>query len=479
MKIPLRHFLIAAALLAGAARAEVAPDAFAATIDRTAIDFNRRLEAATQELTALRERVAREAAPLQEAAGAAEGRIAALTAEIAQMQTAHAQAEATRRRLQRDGLTLQKNLAYLNTLGREGLKGLNDGLLPGEALRFGDRIAELSAKLEAGGERIDPTAALDAAELLLGRLRQQLGGSAVPGRALVGRTNTAAKGTFLFLGPEVFFQSDDPAVAGTVRLREGSPYPVVYPLPNWTAQQARALAGGAMGTIPADASGGKALQLRETTGTLFEHINRGGPVAYLIIGVGLFACGLAIQKFLELRRLEVDPPAAVQDVLHGLFARSPEEAQRALAGLHGATRELFALGLRQAGKPKEVLEEHLFAFTLRHRLHYERRLPLLAVIATASPLMGLLGTVMGMIKTFALITVFGTGNAAKLSSGISEVLVTTELGLTVAIPALVVHGFLAHRAQKKLSLLERYAVEFVAAAGESKRAEPNGVRVAV
>jgi len=77
--------------------------------------------------------------------------------------------------------------------------------------------------------------------------------------------------------------------------------------------------------------------------------------------------------------------------------------------------------------------------------------------------------VMGMIKTFALITVFGTGNAAKLSSGISEVLVTTELGLTVAIPALVLHGFLSHRTQRKLSLLERYAVEFVAAAGEAKR----------
>jgi biopolymer transport protein ExbB len=81
---------------------------------------------------------------------------------------------------------------------------------------------------------------------------------------------------------------------------------------------------------------------------------------------------------------------------------------------------------------------------------------------------------MGMIKTFALITVFGTGNAAKLSSGISEVLVTTELGLTVAIPALIAHGFLSHRAQKKLSLLERYAVEFTAAAGDTRGAEPAG-----
>jgi biopolymer transport protein ExbB len=56
------------------------------------------------------------------------------------------------------------------------------------------------------------------------------------------------------------------------------------------------------------------------------------------------------------------------------------------------------------------------------------------------------------------------------------VLVTTELGLAVAIPALIAHGFLAHRAQKKLSLLERYAVEFVAAAGDAQTAEPAGAR---
>jgi biopolymer transport protein ExbB len=96
---------------------------------------------------------------------------------------------------------------------------------------------------------------------------------------------------------------------------------------------------------------------------------------------------------------------------------------------------------------------------------------LLAVIATAAPLMGLLGTVTGMVRTFALITVFGTGNAGKLASGISEVLVCTELGLMVAIPTLVAHGFLSHRIQRNLSLLERYAVEFVTAAQSEKSSE--------
>src|SRR3979409_224068 len=101
-------------------------------------------------------------------------------------------------------------------------------------------------------------------------------------------------------------------------------------------------------------------------------------------------------------------------------------------------------------------------------LDLSRRLPLMAVIATAAPLMGLFGTVVGMVKTFALITVFGTGNAGKLSSGISEVLVATELGLAVAIPTLVAHGFLAHRIQRNLSLLERYALQFATSVGTAK-----------
>jgi biopolymer transport protein ExbB len=114
--------------------------------------------------------------------------------------------------------------------------------------------------------------------------------------------------------------------------------------------------------------------------------------------------------------------------------------------------------VRHAGRSREKLEEYLQAVLLAQRLQLERRLPLLAVIATAAPLMGLLGTVTGMVRTFALITVFGTGNAGKLAGGISEVLVATELGLMVAIPTLVVHGFLSQRVQKNLSLLERYAV---------------------
>jgi biopolymer transport protein ExbB len=448
------------------------PDPIAKVAERANADFAQRLQAATRELVATRERITQEKAPLLKATQAAEDQILALGPEIAALEAAHADADARRQRLQRDGFALQKNINYLNTLARDSLKSLQDGLLPGENARFSEKFSTLSQAFESIGQNPDTTAALDTADLMLQRFREQLGGYTATGESLVGENNQMVPGTFAFFGPEVFFQSQNNSVVGTVRVREGSTYPITYPLPGWDAAKATALFHGQPGTLFADPSGGKALRLRETTGTVLEHIHRGGPVAYILIGVGVFAFGLALQKFIELQKLSVDSPANVHRLLESFFEMPPEKQRDAVNRLKGATRDLFVTGLRHLNKPKEALEEHLFAFTLRTRLHYERRLPLLAVIATASPLMGLLGTVMGMIKTFALITVFGTGNAAKLSSGISEVLVTTELGLTVAIPALIAHGFLSYRAQKKLSLLERYAVEFVAASSDLRGAEP-------
>jgi biopolymer transport protein ExbB len=91
----------------------------------------------------------------------------------------------------------------------------------------------------------------------------------------------------------------------------------------------------------------------------------------------------------------------------------------------------------------------------------ERFLPFLAITAAAAPLLGLLGTVVGMIETFQLITVFGTGDAKSLSSGISKALVTTAMGLIVAIPTLILHGALSRMAKRKLGLLEELSVAFV------------------
>ena len=118
-------------------------------------------------------------------------------------------------------------------------------------------------------------------------------------------------------------------------------------------------------------------------------------------------------------------------------------------------------GVEHVDQDREVVEEMLFERILRVRPTLERFLPFLAITAAAAPLLGLLGTVIGMIKTFQLITIFGTGDAKSLSSGISEALVTTALGLIVAIPTLIMHGGLSRMAKHKLGLLEQISTAFV------------------
>ena len=129
--------------------------------------------------------------------------------------------------------------------------------------------------------------------------------------------------------------------------------------------------------------------------------------------------------------------------------------------INGIAGEMLTTGVEHAGEKRGVLEELLFEKILAVRPSLERFLPFLAITAAAAPLLGLLGTVIGMIKTFQLITIFGTGDAKSLSSGISEALVTTALGLIVAIPTLILHGALSRLAKRKLGLLEQLSVAFV------------------
>jgi len=447
------------ALVAGVQAAENYDQTLKAAANR----YAERTRQAAEELNGARERIAAEKAPLLRRMRAAEDRIIAAESETTRWQTQQDNAADERRRLLRDFDALRKTSGYITTLAHDSLKAAVDGLAPGEEQGWGERLEALRGKLADASGAPDSRAAVDAMAELLDRTRQQLGGYAAPGRATADADNQVLDGTFAFVGPETFYRSRDGARIGAVRPRSGATYPILYALADWKPAEAAAFFAGEPAEIVADASGGKALRLREISGSFADHVRKGGLVAYAIIVVGLFALALALKKIHDLRQMAVSDAAAVRIFLGRIADGATSEAQAGLGALGVTTRELFAAGLQHLHEPKALLEERLQAVLLGQRLHYERRLPLLAVIATAAPLMGLLGTVMGMVKTFALITVFGTGNAAKLSSGISEVLVATELGLIVAIPALVAHGFIAHRLQRNLAFLERQALEFVTA----------------
>ncbi len=136
--------------------------------------------------------------------------------------------------------------------------------------------------------------------------------------------------------------------------------------------------------------------------------------------------------------------------------------------------EMLTLGVDHRREPRELIEEIMYEQVLATRLKVQRLLPFIAISASAAPLLGLLGTVTGIINTFKLITVFGSGDVKTLSGGISEALITTEFGLIVAIPSLLLYAFLSRRARGVISEMEKAAVALANQISKSPYAETGG-----
>jgi biopolymer transport protein ExbB len=463
----LRHYFTLL-LLSAFSLPAIGAESLEEVLARAALEYEQRLISASEELNKARETIGTERLPLVTTKQNTEDKVIGLELEITRLKTAEIAAAEEREKLLADLDTINKNLRYISALAQDSLKNVDTLLLPGETQVYLPRITALQQALVGDPEEGEVQPLFDATNLIVTRVEDAIGGYQLAGSSVLSNDNRILEGHFAILGPEVFFRAENSDLFGAVRTREGAAFPVTYVLNDWSAANMQGLFSGGEGTFLADVSGGKALRLREFEGTFADHIRKGGIVGYVIIALGAFALLASLMKIVDLNALSVDDPHKIEELLAPLAKGARNEAGKAVETLKATTRELFETGMKNLDKPKTLLEEHLFAFILRQRIRHERRLPLLTVIAAAAPLLGLLGTVVGMVKTFTLITVFGTGNAEKLSSGISEALVTTELGLIVAIPTLILHGYLSHRAQKGLARLEQYSVEFVTAAQEGK-----------
>ena len=319
------------------------------------------------------------------------------------------------------------------------------------------KLAEKNANLDAGGKRELQMAVVKVA---LARASEQLGGHRYAGSAL-SPDGVLTEGTFVSLGPTVFFSSNDGVVSGLVENQLNAAAPVVVKLPDGYGPGIVALAANGGGSLPLDATLGKALKVEKARKSLFEYIDDGGAVGYVIVALAVVAVLLSAFKCYEILGLNVPGPDQVDRVLEELSAGDLGAALSSARAIDGVAGDMLTTGLQHVGEKRGVIEELLFEKILATRPLLERFLPFLAITAAAAPLLGLLGTVVGMIETFQLITVFGTGDAKSLSSGISQALVTTAEGLIVAIPTLVVHGALSRMAKRKLGLLEEISVAFV------------------
>ena len=234
-------------------------------------------------------------------------------------------------------------------------------------------------------------------------------------------------------------------------------------LPSWhMARKIRAYMSGKSRDVPIDISKGAALRQLTHSLSLMEEIPRGGPIVWPIIGIAVLALLIIIERGLYLFR-KGSHIGAFADTVYGYAAK--EEWEKC-AELCEQERErpvprVLLAGVKGHEMKREDLENVLQEAILNEIPGLERFLSTLGMLAAIAPLLGLLGTVTGIIKTFHVITYYGTGDPRMMSAGISEALVTTMLGLTAAIPIMIFHSLLSRRVENIIAQMEEKAVTLV------------------
>jgi len=198
-----------------------------------------------------------------------------------------------------------------------------------------------------------------------------------------------------------------------------------------------------------------------TEKTFADTMEDGGIIGYIIFALGLFGLVLLGLRVINLMRASTNVQDITQIVVEKVESGHKHEALDAIKGFEGSTARVIKSALRNIDKDREHIEDVIMENILNESTQIDRFGSFVLVIAAVAPLMGLLGTVTGMIETFEVITEFGTGDPKLLSGGISAALVTTMQGLIVAIPLLLIGNLLSGWAQSIKDSMEQNALHIV------------------
>ncbi len=267
----------------------------------------------------------------------------------------------------------------------------------------------------------------------------------------------------LTIGPVTWYWEEISKQAGFASLREQNLWQHNGFLPN--SNSIENLRSAAVGTIVFDPTLRRALARSQHQESIVEHVIKGGLWVIPILLFGLFSLIIALIKVVQFWRL----PRFVQlnqSMLNNIL-RTQVEPSVGMAKIRGMQNNLLKI-VRRSTSPTQR-DDDLFIELQDNKRSLERRLSAIAITAAVAPLLGLLGTVSGMIETFRMMTLFGSGDAEVVSGGISQALVTTELGLVVAIPALILNAVLSRKAKAYYNELENFALLLSNAKEQSNR----------
>jgi biopolymer transport protein ExbB len=404
-----------------------------ADLDDVREELTRTIQVSQRELSAVEASIGRERSDLAQRLLAAQNRVLDL----------RERAVAARRLADEETLTLRQIETRLEAWREQSRFQTN--LLAGFLDRTGDRpLSEQGA--------IDMRGALEVLAAHVAAQRSRLYPAWQQERVAL-PDGELADGEILTVGPVVWFLRAEPAQSGLVR-RDANLTRVSLLFDGSAHEGIEELRRSSEGVVTFDPTLSRAVLLADDDETMWQHLQRGGIWVIPIVLFALFASVAAAAKGVWLYRLPALVPAIAERVRTALGST---DALRALtAQVQGPQAELLRVAL--ANQTREERDDRLYATLLDHRNRLEHWLGAIAMTASVAPLLGLLGTVSGMITTFKAMTLFGAGDPNVVSGGIAEALITTELGLVVAIPALLAHALMSRRVKSYFAQLENDAV---------------------
>lgn len=444
-------------------------DAGKARLEGAALRLKTDIAAALKTLVTLRDGIDKEREPLRVQHQELSDSVREKRERLQRLRDAGRLQDEQRLQLEREVSRLEDQSQFVLTALLEYRRGLETRVSVAElqALRPALERMDAALALTNSGE-VSGAAVAGVLESALEWDRRRVGGYGFAGSVLDG-SGTECNGRFLALGPLSYF-ADEKGAAALVTGTSGSVMPSLFT--GHSEKESRAVAAllkGATVVVPIDVSGGAALMREQAAESWGREIRKGGFVMIPLLLVGILSVIISLWKTVRLHHLRRASAESLSAVMGFVEKEEWAEAKAAAQNLRSPLSELVGEALEHRQAAREHLEEILHEHLLSMIPSWESHLGTLAVFGGVAPLLGLLGTVTGMIHTFELVTLFGTGDARLLSGGISEALITTKFGLGIAIPVLVVHAFMVRRVRVIVSTLEGVMAQFVnVLSGEAK-----------
>ena len=431
--------------------------------DSAAGSIQEKLEKSVAELNKLREEMAEEKVPLSRKLSDIEGELSNVRLEYQKTTRLLDSRTLDISNLRSEIKSREQEAAYLSNLLGEYIRNFESRLHITEIQRYTEPLD--IAKLAPENTNLSAQKIYEAQTSLLSvsldHLYDVIGGTRFKGSA-TDSSGSIHNGTFVLIGPSALFMSDDGKHIGTAEQRLGSLEPTIIEFANIAETEAAAkLFTDSTGFFPLDPTLGNAHKIENTKESFIDHVKKGGLVMIPIFILAGLAILVALFKWLSMLLLRKPSKRSISQLLNAVAEHDEDDIQVKIKKIKGPVGKMLTAGVEHIKQPRELIEEVMYEKVLATRLKLDRFLPFIAISAASAPLLGLLGTVTGIINTFKLITVFGSGDVKTLSGGISEALITTEFGLIVAIPSLLIHAFLSRKAKGVINEMEKAAVAFI------------------